>query len=66
MQKLENIEQLKEGKLYIVETVWGERVIVFREKDRIRSNAQEIQDNEPKPLRVFAISDIAYFEEYAN
>lgn len=66
MQKLENIEQLTEGKLYAVETVWGERVIVFREKELIRSNAQEIQDNKPKPIRIFAKSDIACFEEYAK
>ena len=61
MKKFEKIDQLKEGKLYLIKTNEGQRTIVFRDGNEIRSNSQK---EEGKPIRKFVEKDIIAYEEY--
>ncbi len=63
MQKFESVDQLKEGKLYIIKTKEGQRPIVFRDGNEIRSNSHRKED---EPIRRFTETDILSFEEYLN
>ena len=64
--KFENINQLEKGKLYLIELRNGQKTIVFRDKDGIRSNAQKIDNGVFEPVVRFKDRDIASFEEITN
>ena len=63
MKKFEKLDQLDEGKLYIIKTTEGQRPIVFRDGNEIRSNAQKGGGN---PIRKYSEKDILAFEEYSG
>jgi len=53
-------------KLYLVETIYGERQIVFRDGDVIKSNSQERNREKTGLVRVLLVNEIAKFEEFLN
>lgn len=68
MQKFTTLEQLEEGKLYIIETILHQRILVFRDQNVIRTNAQEVVKGKqnPVPVRIIPENEVVCFEEFAK
>ena len=58
-----DIEQFEKGKLYTIETKQGERLVVFRDDEGLRTNSHFNENHKTNPARRIPIDEVMKFEE---